>query len=155
MPFVSKSIGYPIVALASKSDDGRKNYRNINIPNKDPTYFCVKEAVLPFDRFPGTDTLLGPEMKSTGEVMGIASTFEEAFLKSQLAANIKFPKKGGVFVSIKDSDKTQSAIEMAKIISELGFDIFATKELKEFLDKNYCVVLSLKWRKYPQILWMK
>ena len=137
VPFVSKSIGYPIVALASRVMMGEK-LRNINIPNKDPTYFCVKEAVLPFDRFPGTDTLLGPEMKSTGEVMGIASTFEEAFLKSQLAANIKLPKKGSVFVSIKDSDKTQSAIEMAKIISELGFGIFATKGTKEFLDKN-CV----------------
>ena len=71
-------------------------------------HFCVKEAVLPFDRFPGTDTLLGPEMKSTGEVMGIANNFEEAFLKSQLAANIILPKEGTVFFSIKDNDKNES-----------------------------------------------
>ncbi len=79
-----------------------KNLPKENIPDTESKHFCVKEAVLPFDRFPGTDTILGPEMKSTGEVMGIATTFEEAFLKSQVAANIIFPKQGTIFFSIKN-----------------------------------------------------
>ncbi len=135
VPFVSKAIGYPLVALASRVMAGEK-LRNINIPDTESKHFCVKEAVLPFDRFPGTDTILGPEMKSTGEVMGIATTFEEAFLKSQVAASIIFPKQGAIFFSIKNRDKNSEAIEIAKTIIDLGFTILATKGTREFLGKN-------------------
>ena len=135
VPFVSKAIGYPLVALAARVMAGEE-LRNINIPDTGSKHFCVKEAVLPFDRFPGTDTILGPEMKSTGEVMGIATTFEEAFLKSQVAANIIFPKQGTIFFSIKNRDKNSEAIEIAKTIIDLGFTILATKGTREFLGKN-------------------
>ena len=135
VPFVSKAIGYPLVALAARVMAGEE-LRNINIPDTGSKHFCVKEAVLPFDRFPGTDTILGPEMKSTGEVMGIATTFEEAFLKSQVAANIIFPKQGTIFFSIKNRDKNSEAIDIAKTIIDLGFTILATKGTREFLGKN-------------------
>ena len=91
-----------------------------------PPYFSVKEAVFPFIKFPGVDTILGPEMKSTGEVMGVGGTFAEAFLKSQLAAGVKLPERGRVFVSVKDADKPR-AIELAKILVGLGFSIVATR----------------------------
>ncbi len=134
-PFVSKAIGYPLIALAARIMAGEK-LKDITIPKKKLRHYCVKEAVLPFDRFPGSDTLLGPEMKSTGEVMGIASTFEEAFLKSQIAANISLPRNGTVFLSIKNSDKNSEAIEIAQALENLGFSILATKGTKKFLDKN-------------------
>jgi carbamoyl-phosphate synthase large subunit len=86
----------------------------------------VKEAVFPFIKFPGVDTILGPEMKSTGEVMGVGETFAEAFLKSQLAAGVKLPEKGRVFLSVKDGDKAR-AIELAKVLVGLGFSIVATR----------------------------
>ncbi len=85
-----------------------------------PPYFSVKEAVFPFVKFPGVDTILGPEMKSTGEVMGVGITFAEAFVKSQLAAGVKLPKSGKVFLSVKDSDKAK-AIEIAKHLHQAGF----------------------------------
>ncbi len=135
IPFVSKAIGFPVVNLASKIMIGKK-LKQLKLPKNIIKHFCVKEAVLPFDRFPGTDTLLGPEMKSTGEVMGIANNFEEAFLKSQLAANIILPKEGTVFFSIKDNDKNAKAIAIAKLIVELHFMILATKGTKKFLDKH-------------------
>jgi len=86
----------------------------------------VKEAVFPFIKFPGVDTILGPEMKSTGEVMGVGETFAEAFLKSQVAAGVKLPERGRVFVSVKDADKPR-AVELAKILVGLGFSIVATR----------------------------
>jgi carbamoyl-phosphate synthase large subunit len=88
-------------------------------------HVSVKEAVFPFSRFPGVDIILGPEMKSTGEVMGIGATFAEAFAKSQLAAGILLPTGGGVFLSVKDGDKN-SALELAQKLSGLGFTIMAT-----------------------------
>ena len=91
-----------------------------------PSYFSVKEAVFPFIKFPGVDTILGPEMKSTGEVMGVGETFAEAFVKSQLAAGVKLPKKGKVFVSVKNADKAR-VLEVARILSELGFKLVATR----------------------------
>ena len=136
IPFVSKAIGFPIINLASKVMVGQK-LEQLKIPTNNIKHFCIKEAVLPFDRFPGTDTLLGPEMKSTGEVMGIAHNFEEAFLKSQLAANIILPKEGTVFFSIRDNDKNEIAIAIAKLITELNFIILATIGTKNFLDKHF------------------
>ena len=107
--------------------------------NKKRNHFSVKEAVFPFIKFPGVDTLLGPEMKSTGEVMGIGKSFEEAFLKSQIAAGYDIPKSGNVFVSVRDDDKK----DILKIISTLvenDFKIFATTGTANFLLENQITV---------------
>src|SRR5260370_32116163 len=85
-----------------------------------PPYFSVKEAVFPFAKFPGVDTILGPEMKSTGEVMGVGDSFGEAFVKSQLAAGIKLPQGGRAFISVRDGDKV-AAVHIARDLLELGF----------------------------------
>ena len=86
----------------------------------------MKEAVFPFIKFPGVDTILGPEMKSTGEVMGVGETFGEAFVKSQLAAGVKLPTRGQVFISVRNADKPR-AIETAQMLAELGFELVATR----------------------------
>jgi carbamoyl-phosphate synthase large subunit len=91
-----------------------------------PAYFSVKEAVFPFVKFPGVDTILGPEMKSTGEVMGVGKTFGEAFVKSQLGAGVKLPRSGKVFLSVKASDKPR-AVKVAKDLLDIGFSVVATK----------------------------
>ena len=91
-----------------------------------PPYFSVKEAVFPFVKFPGVDTILGPEMKSTGEVMGVGKTFGEAFVKSQLGAGTHLPKSGKVFISVKNNDKAR-AVEVARGLAKLGFELIATK----------------------------
>jgi carbamoyl-phosphate synthase large subunit len=91
-----------------------------------PPYFSVKEAVFPFIKFPGVDTILGPEMKSTGEVMGVGETFGEAFIKSQLAAGVRLPDTGRVFISVKNSDKPK-AIETARALVALGYQLVATR----------------------------
>ena len=97
---------------------------------------AVKEAVLPFDRLPGSDTVLTPEMRSTGEVMGIADSFEGAFFKSQIAAGMQFPKSGTVFLSIRNEDKTKEMSDACKILEKIGFKIIATKGTKSFLDRE-------------------
>jgi carbamoyl-phosphate synthase large subunit len=91
-----------------------------------PPYFSVKEAVFPFIKFPGVDTILGPEMKSTGEVMGVGETFGEAFIKSQLAAGVRLPDTGRVFISVRNSDKPK-AIETARALVALGYQLVATR----------------------------
>ena len=91
-----------------------------------PPYYSVKEAVFPFIKFPGVDTILGPEMKSTGEVMGVGETFGEAFIKSQVAAGVKLPERGKVFLSLRNADKPR-AIETARMLHELGFTVVATR----------------------------
>jgi carbamoyl-phosphate synthase large subunit len=91
-----------------------------------PPFFSVKEAVFPFVKFPGVDTILGPEMKSTGEVMGVGMTFGEAFVKSQLAAGIQMPESGKVFLSVKGSDKPRT-VQVARDLAQLGFTLVATK----------------------------
>src|SRR5437763_10961688 len=91
-----------------------------------PSYFSVKEAVFPFARFPGVDTILGPEMKSTGEVMGVGETFGEAFVKSQLAAGVRLPTGGRAFISVRDGDKL-AAVQVARDLTDLGFSILATR----------------------------
>jgi carbamoyl-phosphate synthase large subunit len=96
-------------------------------------WFSVKEAVMPFARFPGVDTLLGPEMRSTGEVMGWDRTFPRAFLKAQLGAGTVLPTEGRVFLSIKDSDKTAMLIEAARILADLGLTLVATRGTVAFL----------------------
>ncbi len=91
-----------------------------------PPFYSVKEAVFPFIKFPGVDTILGPEMKSTGEVMGVGDTFAEAFVKSQLAASVKLPKEGKVFISVREMDKA-GVVEVARSLADLGFTILATR----------------------------
>src|SRR5438034_869685 len=125
VPYVSKATGQPLAMIAARCMAG-KTLREQGADEVTPTYFSVKEAVFPFARFPGVDTILGPEMKSTGEVMGVGETFGEAFVKSQLAAGVKLPKKGKVFVSVKNADKAR-VLEVARILSELGFKLVATR----------------------------
>ena len=105
---------------------------------KDPkfNFFAIKEVVLPFDKFPGTDVLLGPEMRSTGEVMGIDKKFEIAFLKSQIAAGVELPNKGIAFISVKDTDKDRKLLEICKILETLSMEILATTGTALYLLKN-------------------
>ena len=134
VPFVAKATGIPLAKIASKLMIGI-SLSNCNIQPKTLTHVSVKEAVFPFSRFPGTDIILGPEMKSTGEVMGIGSTFGEAFAKSQLGASINLPIKGQVFISIKDSDK-KNIVSIAQKLSNLGFTICATYGTAKILNDN-------------------
>ena len=135
IPFISKTTGIPLANLAAKLMIGR-NISSLSFQREDLTYVAVKEAVLPFDRLPGTDTVLTPEMRSTGEVMGIADNFEAAFYKSQISTGVQFPKSGSVFLSIRNEDKTKEMGEACKIIEKVGFKIVATKGTKAFLDKE-------------------
>ena len=135
VPFVAKATGLPLAAIAARVMAGeRLNVFGLFKPKL--KHIAVKEAVLPFNRFPGVDTILSPEMRSTGEVMGLDTTFEKAFLKSQLAAGIQLPKNGKVFISIKDNDKKKPIIKASKILCDLGFQILATKGTSKFLNKN-------------------
>ena len=126
VPFVSKAIGLPLARLACQILLGGR-LAELNLP-ADPTngHVCVKEAVLPFDRFAGADSLLGPEMRSTGEVMGIARDFPTAFAKAQAAAGFKLPDRGTVFITVADGDKP-AATGIATSLHDLGFDIVATR----------------------------
>ena len=136
VPFVAKSSGVQIAKLATKIIMGEnlKDFKNL-INYKDLSFFSVKEPVFPFKKFQNVDVLRGPEMKSTGEVMGIDKNFHIAFFKSQTAAGIKLPKKGTVFVSVKDKDK-EELISIAKKLVKLGFDLLGTKGTSNFLKKN-------------------
>jgi carbamoyl-phosphate synthase large subunit len=126
VPYVSKATGRPLAKIAARCMVGRTLEQQGVVGEIVPRYFSVKEAVFPFIKFPGVDTILGPEMKSTGEVMGVGETFAEAFLKSQLAAGIKLPESGKVFISLKNSDKPR-AIDTARKLHDLGYQIVATR----------------------------
>jgi len=125
VPYVSKATGQPLAMIAARCMAG-KTLREQGAEEITPGYFSVKEAVFPFARFPGVDTILGPEMKSTGEVMGVGATFGEAFVKSQLAAGVKLPSGGRAFISVRDGDKLQ-AVQVARDLVELGFSVLATR----------------------------
>lgn len=126
VPFVSKATGRALAKIAARCMAG-KTLAEQGISNEFiPEYFSVKEAVFPFVKFPGVDTILGPEMKSTGEVMGVGKTFTEAFVKSQLAAGVKLPTSGKVFLSVKDADKTK-IVAIAKKLLDSGFELLATR----------------------------
>ncbi len=126
-PFVSKATGLPIARIAARCMLGRSlESQGIPSENIEPGYFSVKEVVLPFIKFPGVDTLLGPEMKSTGEVMGVGRNFGDAFAKALSAAGDVLPAKGRAFVSVRDRDKPQ-AVEVSRGLKELGFEIVATR----------------------------
>jgi len=137
VPFVSKSIGVPLAKIAALVMTGRK-LKNIDFKRIDPTsldYFSIKEAVMPFNRFPGVDTILGPEMKSTGEVMGIDSSFGIAFAKTQISTNQVFPTSGSVFISVNDKDK-DDIIGIARKLSQFGFNIISTKGTGDTLEEK-------------------
>jgi carbamoyl-phosphate synthase large subunit len=126
IPFVSKTIGVPLAKLATKVMTG-KTLQDIGFTKEvNLNYFAVKESVFPFNRFGNVDAVLGPEMKSTGEVIGIDKTFEMAYAKSQLAAGQFLPSKGNLFVSVKDKDKP-AIYPIAKEFSKIGFKIYATR----------------------------
>ena len=126
VPFVSKAIGRPLAMIAARCMAGQSLKSQGVVGEIVPPYFSVKEAVFPFIKFPGVDTILGPEMKSTGEVMGVGETFGEAFVKSQLGAGVKLPERGRVFISVKNSDKAR-AVEVAQMLAKLGFQLVATR----------------------------
>jgi len=126
VPFVSKATGIQLAKVAARCMVGQTLAAQGIGHEVTPPYFSVKEAVFPFVKFPGVDTILGPEMKSTGEVMGVGKTFGEAFVKSQLGAGTKLPKSGRVFLTVKNNDKPR-AVEVARALLAMGFDIVATK----------------------------
>jgi carbamoyl-phosphate synthase large subunit len=126
VPFVSKATGLQLAKIAARAMAGRSFADQGLGAEVVPEYFSVKEAVFPFVKFPGVDTILGPEMKSTGEVMGIGKSFGEAFVKSQMAASVRLPTSGTVFISVKDQDKPR-AIEVAQGLHSLGFKLVATR----------------------------
>ena len=136
VPFVSKATGVPLAKLAA-SVMGGKTLRELGFTESIRTeHIAVKESVFPFNKFTEVDILLGPEMKSTGEVMGIGPSFGAAFAKAQMATGIQFPKEGGsAFISVKDSDKP-FALQIAREFSELGFKIIATKGTADFFNRN-------------------
>ncbi|MDQ9170263.1 carbamoyl-phosphate synthase large subunit [Oxalobacteraceae bacterium R-40] len=126
VPYVSKATGLQLAKIAARCMVGQSLDSQGITKEVVPPYYSVKEAVFPFVKFPGVDTILGPEMKSTGEVMGVGKTFGEAFVKSQLGAGVKLPQSGKVFLSVKNSDKPR-AVQIAKDLVNLGFSIVATK----------------------------
>ncbi len=126
VPFVSKATGVSLAKIAARCMAGRTLAQQGVTKEIIPPYYSVKEAVFPFIKFPGVDVILGPEMKSTGEVMGVGNTFAEAFVKSQLAASVKLPKDGKVFISVREADKP-ATVEVAKKLHDLGFAILATR----------------------------
>ncbi len=126
VPYVSKATGLQLAKIAARCMVGQSLESQGIRDEVVPSYFSVKEAVFPFVKFPGVDTILGPEMKSTGEVMGVGRTFGEAFVKSQIGASIRLPESGKVFMSVKNSDK-QRAVKVARDLLEIGFTVVATK----------------------------
>jgi carbamoyl-phosphate synthase large subunit len=131
VPFVAKAIGAPIAKIAARVMAGQK-LKHLPPINLDVDYIAVKEAVFPFNRFPGVDPVLSPEMKSTGEVMGIDQDFATAFAKAQMGAGTKLPDGGKLFVSVKDSDKAH-ILPAVRQIQALGFEVCATSGTADYL----------------------
>lgn len=126
VPFISKATGLQLAKISARCMTGRSLIEQNITHEVIPSYYSVKEAVFPFIKLPGVDTILGPEMKSTGEVMGMGSTFAEAFVKSQLATDVRLPASGKIFISVRRSDKLH-AVEIARNLAELGFTLYATR----------------------------
>jgi len=144
VPFVSKAIGHPLAKLAVRVMSGKSLAELGFTEEVIPNHIAVKEAVLPFDKFAGTDALLGPEMRSTGEVMGIDADFGKAFAKAALGANQKLPLAGTVFISMNDRDKA-AVIPIAKQLAEMGLHLIATSGTRAALmDEGLTVSLILK-----------
>ena len=140
VPFVAKTIGKPIAKIAARimageSLDGAWSHYGARPDLKNLGHIAVKEAVFPFARFPGVDTLLGPEMKSTGEVMGLDRDFAMAFAKAQLGAGVDLPRSGTVFVSVRDEDK-KGVLPAVRMLADIGFRVLATGGTQRFLAEN-------------------
>ncbi len=142
VPFVAKAIGIPVANIAAKVMAGH-TLSKFDLTKRPRAKFAVKEAVFPFARFPGVDTVLGPEMRSTGEIMGLADSFGLAFAKSQLGGGVTLPSSGTVFISVKDGDKL-SMLPVAKDLIKLGFNIIATGGTAKFLHTQGIAVAPIK-----------
>ncbi|WP_319774335.1 carbamoyl-phosphate synthase large subunit [Breoghania sp.] len=134
VPFVAKTIGLPVAKIAARVMAG-ESLASFDLHKSELKHVAVKEAVFPFARFPGVDTVLGPEMRSTGEVMGLDRAYPVAFAKSQLGAGVKLPTEGKVFISLRDADKPR-ILETAKILTQCGFEIIATGGTQRFLEEK-------------------
>jgi carbamoyl-phosphate synthase large subunit len=138
VPYVSKAVSLPLARIAARCMVGQSlRSQGLDGPNGGeitPPYYSVKEAVFPFIKFPGVDTILGPEMKSTGEVMGVGKTFAEAFVKSQMGAGVRLPAGGKAFLSVRNADK-EKLIEIGRTLVELGFSLVATRGTAATLGK--------------------
>jgi carbamoyl-phosphate synthase large subunit len=132
VPFVAKVIGEPVAKIAARVMAGEP-LTEFKLRTRKLSHVAVKEAVFPFNRFPGVDVLLGPEMRSTGEVMGLDRSYDMAFAKSQLGAGMRMPRAGAVFVSVKEADKAR-VLPAIRTLSELGFTIKATGGTHSFLE---------------------
>lgn len=135
VPFVSKACGLQLAKIAARCMAGVSLQSQGVTKETIPPYFSVKEAVFPFIKFPGVDTILGPEMKSTGEVMGVGDTFAEAFVKSQLGASVKLPNGGTAFLSVRNEEH-ENVVDIAKDLAKLGFELVATKGTARALKAN-------------------
>jgi carbamoyl-phosphate synthase large subunit len=152
VPFVAKVIGLPVAGLASRIMAG-ESLSKLNLVRPELRHIAVKEAVFPFERFPGVDPILGPEMRSTGEVMGIDRDYAVAFAKSQLGGNVKLPTSGTVFVSVKDHDK-ERIIDSVRDLVGMGFDVIATRGTKRYLEAEGvpCVAVNKVLEGRPHIV---
>ncbi|MGB5625175.1 MAG: carbamoyl-phosphate synthase large subunit, partial [Woeseiaceae bacterium] len=133
-PFVSKATGLPLAKIGAKVMVGESLTKQGLANQRIPEYFSVKESVFPFIKFPGSDPILGPEMKSTGEVMGVGRTFGEAYAKAQLASGVVLPRQGTALLSVRERDK-DTAIELGRLLHDMGFDIVATHGTAQCLAK--------------------
>ena len=134
VPFVAKVIGLPVAKIAARVMAG-ETLASFGLKPPALGHVGVKEAVFPFARFPGVDTVLGPEMKSTGEVMGLDYSFEIAFAKSQLGGGTRLPRSGTVFVSVRDADKPR-ILDALQLLSQLGFKVIATSGTQRYLSEQ-------------------
>ncbi|MFT3987352.1 carbamoyl-phosphate synthase large subunit [Aestuariivirga sp.] len=134
VPFVAKVVGIPVAKIAARVMAGEK-LESFKLKSKKLNHVAVKEAVFPFNRFPGVDVLLGPEMRSTGEVMGLDKSYDMAFAKSQLGAGMRMPQAGTVFISVKDADKTKILPAMRQLV-EMGFNLVATGGTQRFFEEK-------------------
>jgi carbamoyl-phosphate synthase large subunit len=134
VPFVAKVVGIPVAKIAARVMTGEP-LKAFGLKPPAPHHVGVKEAVFPFARFPGVDTVLGPEMRSTGEVMGIDLTFALAFAKSQIGGGAQLPRTGTVFVSVRDADKERILVPV-KLLAQLGFKVVATSGTQRYLSAN-------------------
>ncbi|NIR61222.1 MAG: carbamoyl phosphate synthase large subunit, partial [Gammaproteobacteria bacterium] len=132
VPFVSKACSVPLAKVAARCMVGKTLRAQGMTEERVPAYFSVKEAVFPFIKFRGVDPILGPEMKSTGEVMGVGRSFGEAFAKAQLGAGVDLPRGGRAFVSVRDADKG-GVVEIARVLAARGFEILATRGTAQVL----------------------
>ena len=136
IPFLAKAIGIPFIKIAAELIAGKKlSNENIKFKPESLSYYAIKEAVFVFNKFPNTDVILGPEMKSTGEVMGIDENFEMAYLKSQIGAGQKLSKIENIFISVKDEDKEEVSL-VAKLLVDNGYILLSTRGTHDFLQKK-------------------